>query len=317
MSAHKFAIIDCGTNTFHLLICEKEGHTIFPYFRDKVHVKIGEGGIEQQMITDAAFSRAMSALEYFKTAIDKFDVEKVYATATSSIRNAVNGKELVDRIKSSTGIDVQIISGEAEAYLIYKGVSLAHSLGPERTLIVDIGGGSVECIIADHEGSFWCKSYEIGAQRLLDRFHKNDPMRSEDITTLRAFLDSTLHELIDQCKYHRVSTLVGSSGSFDTLYEMYARKKKLEIDPSQTSYQLSLQGFASLYEKIIRKDRTERLQMPGMAEARVDMIVVAVVLIEYIVQALSIDRIVVSAFALKEGIMHEVNRGIERFDLTY
>ncbi len=152
MPFYRFAVIDCGTNTFHLLICEKEGNTIYPYFRDKVHVKIGEGGIEQKIITSAAFARALKALDYFKTALEKFQVEKVYATATSAIRNASNGPELVSAIKSATGIDVQIISGEKEAHLIYKGVSLAHTLGPERALIVDIGGGSVECIIADNMG---------------------------------------------------------------------------------------------------------------------------------------------------------------------
>lgn len=226
MSIHRFAIIDCGTNTFHLLICEKEGLIIYPYFRDKVHVKIGEGGIEDRIINDLAYKRAISALEYFHAAIHKFQVEKVYATATSAIRNAQNGVQLVQDIFQRTAIEIQIISGEKEAELIYKGVALAHPLGPESSLIVDIGGGSVECIIADKDGYKWKRSYEIGAQRLLDRFHKHDPIAPEDIVDLKQFLLLTLEDLLVASKIHEVSTLIGSSGSFDTLYEMHARKKK-------------------------------------------------------------------------------------------
>ena len=313
MSVHRFAIIDCGTNTFHLLICEKEGHTIYPYFRDKVHVKIGEGGIGQGLITEQAFARAINALDYFKMAIDKFGADQVIATATSAIRNAINGPGLVEQVLQRTGIQLQVISGLKEAELIYKGVALAHKIGPEATLVVDIGGGSVEFIIANEQGPLWLKSYEIGAQRLLDRFHHQDPMPYSDISDLYTFLDNQLKDLIDSCNQYQVATMVGSSGSFDTLYEMHARKKKLPTSLEETAFHLPLKSLKSMHEKILKKNKQERLQIPGMAEARVDMIVVASCLIDYLVEKLKIERLVVSTFALKEGIMSELSRGVTSF----
>jgi exopolyphosphatase/guanosine-5'-triphosphate,3'-diphosphate pyrophosphatase len=313
MSIHRFAIIDCGTNTFHLLICEQEGQTIYPYFRDKVHVKIGEGGIGEGYITDQAFDRAIRALEYFKMAIDKFEAEQVIATATSAIRNARNGQYLVNTIFERTGIQVQIISGNKEAELIYKGVALAHKIGPEPTLIVDIGGGSVEFIIADTYGPQWLRSYEIGAQRLLDQFHHQDPMSKRDSKELYAFLEKQLKDLIQVSKDLKVVTMVGSSGSFDTLYEMHARKKKIQISSEETSFHLPLKGFRTQHEKLITKDKEQRLNIPGMAEARVDMIVVASCLIDFLLNELSIERLVVSTFALKEGIMSDLSKGVTTF----
>lgn len=90
-------------------------------------------------------------------------------------------------------------------------------------------------------------------------------------------------------------------------------RKKIPVASEQTSFRLSIEGFKELYGKLISRNKEERLNMSGMAEARVDMIVVASVLIDFLLSSLPIDRIVVSSFALKEGIMVEINQGIEKF----
>src|SRR5687767_14440041 len=166
----KFAIIDLGTNTFHLLIAEYDNGRYKISHRERTAVKIGLGGINQGIIQEKGIERAIQALKTFKASIDQHSISKIFAFGTSALRNAHNANEVVEKIMLTTNIDVKIILGDKEAEFIYKGVRSAMELGNVPSLIVDIGGGSVEFIIANREEVFWKKSVEIGAQRLLEKF---------------------------------------------------------------------------------------------------------------------------------------------------
>ncbi|MDQ4140147.1 MAG: phosphatase, partial [Bacteroidota bacterium] len=176
MKNRRIALIDMGTNTFHLLIAEikpeGEPETLVKL---KESVKLGQDGISLGAIAPDAVERALQTLTNFKVEIDKYDVSEVRAVATSAVRNAANGAKLTAAILKQTGIEVEVISGDREAELIYYGVKLALEIGSERSLIIDIGGGSVEFIICDGDTIFWKQSFEIGAQRLMDKFFINDP----------------------------------------------------------------------------------------------------------------------------------------------
>ena len=160
----KVAVIDMGTNTFHLIIVEVEKDDFKIVYREKTAVKIGEKGINHGMITDDAIDRALKTLSKFKEVIDEEEVEQVFATATSAIRNAKNGKGLVALIKEETGIETRIISGIQEAEYIYYGVNKAVEIGDKASLIMDIGGGSIEFIIGTSKEIIWRQSFEIGGQ---------------------------------------------------------------------------------------------------------------------------------------------------------
>src|SRR5687768_15676260 len=191
----RIAIIDLGTNTFHLLLAEGDNGGYNIIYRDRLAVKIGMGGINDGVITEGAFHRALLAMQSFKNAIDQHQVSTTYAFGTSALRNARNGKEIAERIRAVTGIEVNIISGEQEAHYIYLGVRAALGLGHDKNLIIDIGGGSVEFIIADHDEVFWKQSFEIGAQRLLEKYQEHDPILPEEIERLEAYFDRSLQPL--------------------------------------------------------------------------------------------------------------------------
>ncbi len=119
----KVAIIDLGTNTFNLLIVEiNSDHSYNHIFQTKISVKLGEGGINHGVITPVPFQRGIDALKTHKQTIEKNKAEKIYAFATSAIRSASNGHEFVAKVKEEVGIDIQVISGDKEAELIYCGV---------------------------------------------------------------------------------------------------------------------------------------------------------------------------------------------------
>ena len=163
------AIIDCGTNTFHLLIIQEQGDVAKELYRDRVAVRIGKGGISDGKIIPEAADRAITTLKDFKKTIDLYDVKEIHAFATSAFRNASNGEDVRDLIMDRTGINIEIISGEREAELIYEGVNAALAIGKEPALIMDIGGGSVEFIIATENDLLWKHSFEIGSTNMKER----------------------------------------------------------------------------------------------------------------------------------------------------
>ncbi|MBT1707690.1 exopolyphosphatase [Fulvivirgaceae bacterium PWU5] len=299
----KIAIIDMGTNTFHLLMAGADERGYHVLSRDRLAVKIGMGGINEGYITEAGIHRALLAMQSFKNIIEEAGVQKVYAFGTSALRNARNNHEVVARIKALTDLDVDIISGDREAEFIYHGVKSALHLESDRSLIVDIGGGSVEFIIGDNDTIFWKKSLEIGAQRLLEKFHQHDPITPADMQALDVYFDTMLVPLFEALEQYPTRVLVGSSGTFDTLSDIFCIRHDIHKTAEEIETPLSLGGFWEIYDELIHKDRAARMQMPGMIDMRVDMIVVACCLIRYLLERHDFNRIRVSTYSLKEGVL--------------
>jgi exopolyphosphatase/guanosine-5'-triphosphate,3'-diphosphate pyrophosphatase len=307
MEKQKIAIIDLGTNTFHLLIVEVDSQQQSRVVhRERRPVMIGKGGINQGIIVEAAQLRALAALEYFRSKIDSLGVENVVATATSAFRNAKNGEYLAQRIYQTTGISIDIISGDTEAEYIFYGVKEAMKLQHGVSMIMDIGGGSVEFIICNEEHVLWKQSFEIGAQRLMDRFIIEDPISSKNVQELQSYFSEQLDSLNEAVAIYQPDTLVGASGTFDTLSDIYVIHENICVTPNASELPLTYEFYLNLHHDLSSKNRQERLIIQGMAEMRVDMIVVASWLIYYILEKYQIRNIRVSAFALKEGLLRSV-----------
>jgi exopolyphosphatase/guanosine-5'-triphosphate,3'-diphosphate pyrophosphatase len=299
---NKVAIIDMGTNTFHLLIAETEAGNFHIVHREKVPVKLGVGGINRNLITDAAISRALTTMKAFKKTLDEVGINQVLAFGTSAMRNAANGADVSKRIEVETGIKTNIISGIQEAEYICHGARAAITMGDQKHVIMDIGGGSVEFIIANQTEIFWSHSFEIGGQRLLERFQKHDPILPEEVQSLFNYFDTELKPLVEQLKKYQPKVLIGSSGTFDTLSDIYCFRNDIPVtEAPETPF--SIKAFDEIYEELLVKDRAARMQIPGMIEMRVDMIVVACCLIKYLLQIHSFDAIRVSSYSLKEGVL--------------
>ncbi len=299
---NKVAIIDMGTNTFHLLIAETATGYFHIIHREKVPVKIGVGGINQNLITEEAIARALCTMSAFKKTTTEQGVNTILAFGTSALRNATNGKEVVKRIEQETGIETLLISGLQEAEYIYKGARAAIAMGDEKSLIMDIGGGSVEFIIGNEKKISWSHSFEIGGQRLLEKFHKHDPISPDEIESLFQFFSFELTLLFDALKIHQPNQLIGSSGTFDTLSDIYCMRNGLPLrDLPETP--LTFNAFEEIYKELLVKDRVTRMQIEGMIEMRVDMIVVACCLIKFLISNYSFQHIRVSSYSLKEGVL--------------
>ena len=307
MQPETVAVIDLGTNTFHILIVEVEASGTYQIVeRLRLPVMIGKGGINQGLITEEGQQRALAALRQFADIIEQRKIKHVRATATSAFRNARNGAALVQRIQEETGIVVDIIDGNQEAELIFRGVQEALSLDKESVLIMDIGGGSVEFILSSDQQIRWKQSFEMGAQRLLDRFDIQDPISVENRDELTTYFQETLADLLKASEEWQPTTLVGASGTFETLCDIHAHQHHLMVADDACELPMSAHSFSDILQELMLKNRAERLAMSGMVEMRVDMIVVAAWLIQFVLEKLGIKKLRVSAYALKEGVLQEL-----------
>lgn len=306
MSERKAAVIDMGTNTFHLLLVKIGNQGFETIYKEKIPVKLGQGGINQDILAPDALQRAFQTLKHFKSIIDGENIDQVFAFATSAVRNASNGLDFVHEVKETLAIDIHVISGIQEAQLIYEGVKLAGALGKSPALIMDIGGGSVEFIIGNTETVFWKQSFEIGGQRLLELFHHHDPILPSEIEQLNTYLEEQLKPLLEAIQKHQPTGLIGASGTFDTMTDIYFESKLLSKPIGQHLFELPVNDFKKIHQTIQTQTRDERLAIPGMIPLRVDMIVVASSLIDFILRHLPLSNICCSRFALKEGAVSQL-----------
>lgn len=301
------AVIDLGTNTFHLLIVELNDRNEFivkEKFREPV--KLGEGGINSSEIAPAAFERGLKALKNLKKLIDTRRAERIFAFATSAIRSASNGQAFIKAAKDATGLDIRIINGNEEAALIFQGVKNAVYLPPEQnTLLVDIGGGSVEFTVAAENQIRLLRSLNIGAARLWSGLKFSDPVSQEEIEACRDVLRNETRQLISELKDFNLRLMVGSSGTFDTLATMIAyQNKDIHSLEHINGYRFDKDQFDFIYKKLISLKKTERSVLPGMDSTRVDLIVVGAITIDFLLRELGIQHMMLSSYALKEGILY-------------
>ena len=298
----KIAAIDLGTNTFHLIIAEKEGNEMNVIYKTNKPVKLGEDITLANQIIPAAFERGIDCLKEFRATLDRYEVTKIRAVATSGVRSASNGQEFIDTAKQATGIAIEVINGDEEANLIYEGVKFSGAI-KGKSLIMDIGGGSTEFIFCDEEGFYWKKSFDIGAARLMQKFFKSDPINEIDQQQINTHLNENLTELIDFGLNFNAETLIGSAGAFETYSAMINPSLNLN-DVANAS--IDIGSYHHLSKKLINATHNERTAMPNLIPLRVDMIVMASLITNYVLAALELKKITLSTYDLKMGVLKKL-----------
>jgi exopolyphosphatase/guanosine-5'-triphosphate,3'-diphosphate pyrophosphatase len=192
------AIIDLGTNTFNLLIAELNEESFEIIHKEKRAVKLGKNGINNGRIAEDAFLRGIDAMDYYANVISKFATQKTIATATSAMRDSVNAPDFIQAVKDKTGIEIQVISGQEEAELIFHGVEKLIPNQVNDYVIMDVGGGSTEFILVHNHELHWAKSYDLGVSRLLDWLSPSDPISQADIDKLITRLNDELSEVFEK-----------------------------------------------------------------------------------------------------------------------
>ncbi|MGB0864581.1 MAG: phosphatase [Saprospiraceae bacterium] len=297
----KIAVIDLGTNTFHLLIVELIDGTFKEVHRNRQFIHLAENGITT--IGNAPYERAFKVMNQFGLDIIRHGAKKVVAKGTAALRRASNGAQFIQEVKEKTGIQIETISGDEEAKLIYYGVRQAVEMTDEKMLLMDIGGGSVEFIIANQHQKFWAQSFPIGVAVLFQKFHHQEPIDMGDLKALQDFLKETVQPLKAALSQYPTDILVGASGTFDVLEQVMTINHQ-----TKNSADIEISEFEPLYKRLIKANLEERLAMEDISNHRAKLIVVAVILVDFILKHFDLKHIKVSNFAMKEGMIEEARR---------
>ena len=308
----QIAILDLGTNTFNLLIAESLDNKSYRILLNtKEGVKLGEGGINNKFITDTAFKRGIEAIGRHFDRMKQFKVDRIKAFGTSAIRDAANGKEFSDALKERFNLDITIITGDKEAELIFLGVRQTLPFSDKRIMILDIGGGSNEFIIADHHQILWKRSFKLGMARLLEKFQPSDPITAEEIRKVEDYLKQELAELFENVSLYKPEVFIGASGSFDSFVAMLSSGGQLQHINGDVFHEIPMDVYHILHLKLIKSSKQERDKLEGLEPVRRDMIVLATIFVNFVLRETRLQTIYQSAYSLKEGAVLEIINSAE------
>ena len=301
------ASIDIGTNSTHLLIAQinEELKSFNIKFTEKSNTRLGERD-EEGNLTEDAIQRVLSTLKRFKDYCISFNVDNILAAATSAVRESPNGRELISRIKDDIGFDIELISGVEEARLIYLGVLSGMSLEDKSYVIIDIGGGSTELILANNQETKALTSSRVGAVRLKNDFFDENQLSKNRLNFIKTFIKGSLEPAVVkiQKKLEKDETisLIATSGTATAIgnliaYELTHTKQKMQ------GYIFSKQNLEMILQKLINMSDSEIRKVPLLSERRAEIIIPGALILDTSMDMLQAEELILSERALREGLV--------------
>ena len=303
------AAIDIGTNSFHLVIARPTGNNRFEVIdREKEVVRLGSGSGDMKRLAPDAIERGIDALGRFRRLVDSHGAE-LHAVATSAVREAENRSEFVRRARDEAGVQVSVISGAEEARLIRLGVLQAVPAFDRRHLLVDIGGGSTEFVVGEGNEVLGARSLKLGAIRLTERFGLEGSVRRKTLEECRQFIRSYLTQVTRMVRPLGFDIAIGSSGTIVNIAEM-VRAARGDAPMLQVSGAvIDADGLSDVVDALLAaRSVDERLDIPGLDARRADIVLGGALVLEQAFAVLDIDEMIVSDFALREGVLLDVLR---------
>ena len=292
------AVIDLGTNTFNILIADVTEKDFTVIHTEKEGVSLGMGGIHKKTISEDAFQRGIKTLRHFNFICIHYQVERINAFGTSALRDADNASDFAEQIYNELGIKINIISGEKEAELIYKGVHWSYDF-KTPAVIMDIGGGSTEFIFADENGVNEMMSLNIGISRIYQELELSDPAKDDEVLKIEKWLEEKSHHFFDGKSQ---DILIGASGTFETFYELIFNKT---FPLTKECYDLPVALLLKKLDEIIYSTSDERNLNEFLIPIRKKLAPIAAIKTRWVLKKLNVKKVLVSPCSLKEGAMLE------------
>jgi exopolyphosphatase/guanosine-5'-triphosphate,3'-diphosphate pyrophosphatase len=305
------AAIDIGTNSIHLVVARVVGQTRFEVLdREKEVVRLGSGSGDMKLLAPDAIDRGIEVLKRFRQVADISGAE-VHAVATSAVREAENRDVFITRAAEEAGMSVQVISGVEEARLIHLGVLQALPVFDQQLLLIDIGGGSTEILIGRGPEVLEARSVKLGAIRLTDRFFRAEPLTKQAVEDCRQFIRAYLSPVTRTVRSHGFDVAAGSSGTIVNLAEMIQARRDDPLARGINNFSFTRQELAELVKALVRA-RTVRARaaLPGLDPKRADIILGGALLLEQSMVEMGVPSLVVSDFALREGVLFDALRRV-------
>lgn len=303
------AAIDIGTNSVHMVIVRIDPMlaTFTIVAREKDTVRLGERDAKTGELSPSAMERAIAALKRCHNLALSMEVDHIIAVATSATREATNGNQFLARIEAEVGLQVDLISGQEEARRIYLGVLSGMDFQNLPHIIIDIGGGSTEIILADSQEPRFLSSTKVGAVRLTRDFIQTDPISVTEFVSLRAYIRGMLERPIDELRHSlqagETVRLVGTSGTIETLGIINALNQQREIPNPLQGYQLTRKDLRDWVKRLMTLNYEQRFAIPGLSDKRAEIILAGAVILLEAMTMLNLDTITICERALREGVI--------------
>jgi exopolyphosphatase/guanosine-5'-triphosphate,3'-diphosphate pyrophosphatase len=297
-SVMRLAAIDVGSNSLHMAIAQADADGgVTTLWRMKEMVGLGRMSFPSRRLSAAAMDAAIVTLRRFQQAAQRRDCEKILAIATSAVREAENGGDFLERVRAEIGLNVRVVSAREEARLIYLGVRHAVDLKTFPNLFIDVGGGSVEFIVADSSKPVLLESRKLGAARMTARYVHSDPIGPNELHALTHHFDRELAPIADQVKQLNPRTVIGSSGTIENLAAMCAA-----LFGTAEAY-IDRTSLVKLCDRLIDSKSKDRAKLKGLDDQRKDQVVAGAILMREVMTKFDVERIQVCRSALREGIL--------------
>lgn len=302
----RVAAVDVGTNSVHLLVAEVSSDgEVRPIDAARHQVELGSGGLDAHQLTPAAFDRGVEALTKIAETARRFEVDDITAVATSAVREAANGPQFVRAVKEAAGIHLRVIPGTEEARLVYLGVRSALDLTKGPALLVDIGGGSTEFILADGDGPKTVASLHLGHIRLAERFHRDDPITPDGRQALKRHIKAEIAPLIARLPPGCFGSFIGTSGTARAATRMANALAGRALPKHDEGHVTTRKAIDRLLEELAQRPRAAFDEIPAFDPRRRATLFAGVTLLREIMKATGAIELTTSERSLREGLIED------------
>ena len=291
--------MDVGSNTIHLQVMDAHsGARPAPTTNHKVELRLTQYLEVDGSISQTGVTLLLEAIESAIAHAADFDTQEILAFATSALREAKNGSQIIDLINKRFDIDLQILTGDEEARITFLAVRRWLGWSAGELLILDIGGGSLEIALGIDESPSQALSLPLGAGRLTKDFLANDPFSAKSLKNLESYVVETLkNNLPTSLKRHEADHFVATSKTFRTL----ARIASQWYDDSPKYLEFS--SMLGVVPRLSDMTNVQRMGLPGVSSTRAPQIVAGAIVARTVMDLLNISQLEICPWALREGVI--------------
>jgi exopolyphosphatase / guanosine-5'-triphosphate,3'-diphosphate pyrophosphatase len=300
------AVIDVGTNSVKLLIAEVHARVVTPHWEEAEQTRLGQGFYETHLLQPEAISQTARVVAKFAARAAEWKCETLRVIATSAARDAGNQCELVKAIRLASGVPVEILSGEQEAEWVFQGVMTDPAWAEDAALIVDLGGGSTECIVGDGPQHLFRHSFRLGSVRSLERRPVSDPPTANDWLLCRQDLHTFVTEemrpvldpVLSSVRSKGRLQLIGTGGATSILARMKYQLDIFDREKINASV-LTREELRLERERLWGMPLDERRKLAGLPPNRADVILIGAAVFETLLEVFGFDEMRVSTRGLR------------------
>jgi len=293
----RVAAVDLGTNSTRLLVADVGDGSLEEVARVTKITRLGEGVDERKRLLPVPIARVRNVLTDFRREAEELGAERTLAVATSAVRDAENGEAFLGEIEWSYGFKTRLLTGDEEAQLTFRGVSLGREVAID-TLVIDIGGGSTELVVGGPEGLRFHDSLDLGCVRLTERFLYSDPPSGEELAACAEAVRALLTERVPADV--RPETAIGVAGTITSLAALDLELAEYDADQVH-GHRLSPEGVLAQLDHLASVPLAERREIPALDPDRAPVIVAGAVILREALDHFGLDGLEVSEHGILDG----------------